>query len=187
MAISVCDMPQSRSVLIRAVVSLMRVLYAMSHSLSMPNRIIRTCIVSAMKPNELLAALLIKEGLSVNRLATKVGRPGLQSQIQKFKTGGVVEPGRSTVEPLAAYFGIPSDAFYKAKVATAIAKERGLPQPPPEATLPAERGRKRRAVGDELEQIAARLVVMSQADREKLLRLVDNGLVKPRKQIVNGA
>lgn len=130
--ISICDMPRSRRHLIRSVVSLMHPVYAMSNSLSMPHRIIRRCIVTPVKPYQLIAQLVVdsklggRPGLGSLPLAKKIGRPERQSQIYKFLNGAVDEPARSTVEPVADFFGIPVDAFYNESVAINVARARGM-------------------------------------------------------------
>jgi hypothetical protein len=79
-----------------------------------------------MKPYQLIAALMAREGLGALPLAKKIKKPNLQPQIHRFMHGEVESPSRSTAAPIAEYFGIPVDAIYEEKIATAIAAERGL-------------------------------------------------------------
>jgi len=96
----------------------------------MPYRIIRSCIVMDVKPHELIAALMAKEGGSLP-LARKMGKPKLQPSLHRFAAGGVDSPAMTTAKPLAAYFKLPLDAIYDEKTATQIAKERGVVALPP--------------------------------------------------------
>lgn len=111
----------------------MPTVYAFSHSMSMPHRMICLGTVSTMKPHQLIAALMLGEGLNPSSLARKIKRPELQPTIHRFVHGKTADPDRSTAEPLAAYFRVPTDAIYSEKVASLIAKERGLQA----VTLPA--------------------------------------------------
>lgn len=105
----------------------------------MPHHIIRACIVRRVKPYQLIAALMHAEGLGSLPFAKKLGKPGLQSQIHRFVNGGVDEPANSTAQPIAAYFKLPLEAMYQEKVATAIARERGITELPPAPPAPARK------------------------------------------------
>jgi hypothetical protein len=171
-AISDCDRPLARSLWIRSVVSLMPQLYAMSHSMSMPRRIIRGCIVSAVKPYQLIAALMAREGLGPLPLARRIGKEKLQPQFHRFSKGEVANPKRTTAAPLAEYFGLPIDAIYDEKLATAIAKERGIVALPP--AEPAERKRTSRPSGpsDEAMKIARLYDKLDDFERQRFRLLM---------------
>lgn len=65
---------------------------------------------------------------NANSLAAKLkGRPS-QPQIHKFLTGTAKEPRRPTLEPLAAHFGVPVEAFYDPAAAARAAAALGLPE-----------------------------------------------------------
>ena len=104
----------------------------------MPQCIIRHGIFARVKPYELIAALMAREGLGPLPLAKKMGRPKLQPQIHRFVNGDVASPARTTAEPLAAYFKIPTEAIYTEQAATAVARERDI-----SAVLPTASARKR--------------------------------------------
>lgn len=106
----------------------------MSHSVSMPHRIIPPCIVLAVKPYQLLAALMHEKGLGSLPLARALGRPALQAPIHRFMRGNVAAPEPSTARPIAAYFDLPLEALYDEKVASRIARERGLTILPEESS-----------------------------------------------------
>ena len=61
--------------------------------------------------------LMAAEGLNPNSLAAATRGKTKQPQIHRFITGASLEPKRSTLEPVAAYFGIPVDAFFDARAA----------------------------------------------------------------------
>jgi transcriptional regulator with XRE-family HTH domain len=122
-----------------------------------------------MKPHELIAALMKKEGLGPLPLARKLGNAGLQPQIHRFWRGEVPEPKNSTAAPLAKYFNIPLEAIYDEKVATLVAKERGLSVVP----LPAPRAAKAKqaAATGELDEasllMARRFAKLGPAERAR--------------------
>lgn len=102
----------------------------------MSQHIIALGIVRPVKPYQLIAALMHREGTGPYPLSKKLGIPSLQGQIHRYSKGDVKQPAPSTVSPLAKHFGLPLEAFYDEKVATAIAKERGitaLPERAPKA------------------------------------------------------
>jgi hypothetical protein len=106
-----------------------------------------------MKPHELIAALMAREGLGALPLAKKMGKPKLQPQIHRFIHGEVAEPARSTAAPLAAYFQIPIEAVYEEKTATLVANELKLtvlPVPPPAP-------RRRAAQSKEVKELLAKI------------------------------
>lgn len=65
-----------------------------------------------------------KRGLNPNSLAKASGAK--QPQIHRFLTGVSREPRRSTLEPVAAYFGIPVEALFSEGAALDAATELGL-------------------------------------------------------------
>jgi hypothetical protein len=140
-------------------------LYAMSHNLSMPHRIIQPCIVAGVKPYQLVAALMAEENIGPSPLAKKIGKPKLQPQLHRFINGEVGEPRRSTMEPVAKYFKLPIEALYDEKLASAIAKERGVTALPPgekKQRRPREQlsGNPPAVAGDELAARIAHLLQM---------------------------
>jgi hypothetical protein len=99
----------------------------------MSNHIIDARIVRAvMKAHELIYALMVKEGKNPTSLAKALKRPGLQGQLHRFFQGQVARPEYGTAELLTKRYHLPLEAMYDAKVATAIAKDRGIkPEPIP--------------------------------------------------------
>ena len=80
----------------------------------------------SMKPFELIAALMQREGLGPLPLAKKIGKAKLQPQIHRFSRGEVANPDRTTAVPIAEYFHIPVEAIYDERVATKVARELGI-------------------------------------------------------------
>ncbi len=157
-----------------SVVSLTPTVYAASHSLSMPYRIIRPCIVDKVKPYELIAALMHREDLGALPFAKKIGKPKLQPQIHRFIKGGVKEPARTTAAPLAAYFHLPIDAIYDEKVATAEAKRLGISALPTQLaqSKPKAAGKAKTAPFDsDVMAFAALVQKLSPRERSKLKML----------------
>lgn len=89
-------------------------------------------IVGCMKPHQLIHALMIDKGLdaSASKLAHRLRRPKMQPSIHRFLYGEVSNPAHKTAKPIADFFGIPVDALYDDRLATSIAHERGLKEPP---------------------------------------------------------
>jgi DNA-binding XRE family transcriptional regulator len=79
-----------------------------------------------MKPFELVAALMHREGLGPLPLAKKIGKAKLQPQIHRFSRGEVANPDRTTAVPIAEYFNIPVEAIYDERIATEVARELGI-------------------------------------------------------------
>ena len=79
-----------------------------------------------VKPYELIAALMAREGIGALPLAKKIGRPELQPAIYRFSKGQVENPEPTTALPLASYFEIPMEAIYDERVATGVARGLGL-------------------------------------------------------------
>jgi hypothetical protein len=140
--------------------------------MSMPRRIIRGCIVPAVKPYQLIAALMARAKLGSLPLAKRMNRPELQSQIYRFSHGDVASPERTTAAPLAEFFGLPIDAIYDEKLATAIAKERGIVAMPP--AEPAARKRTSRPSGpsDEAMKIARLYDKLDDVERQRFRLLM---------------
>lgn len=157
-----------------SVVSLTQPVYALSHNLSMPYRIIPSCIVNAMKPFELIAALMHQQGLGALPLAKKMGKEKLQPQIHRFVKGEVKEPARTTAAPLAEYFKLPIDAIYDEKVATAEAKRLGI-KPLPPGLVPAPSAKAAKSVkapfDPDVMEFARMVQKLSPTERRKLKML----------------
>ena len=73
-----------------------------------------------MPKNELLQWLLDRDGLNTNSLSAAVKGASTQSQIHRFLHGVAKEPKRSTLAPIAEFFGVPLDAFYYPEVAESV-------------------------------------------------------------------
>ncbi len=67
-----------------------------------------------MKPKDVLQELLDRTGENPNSLAKKTGVA--QSTIQRLLANDTKEPRRSTLEPIARYYGFPVDAFFQGAV-----------------------------------------------------------------------
>lgn len=80
-----------------------------------------------MNPRDLLQKLMDKHGLNPNSLSRKTHGKTKQPQIYRFLNGEAKEPKRSTLEPVAAFFGIEVDALFDRRVAEATAR-RLLPE-----------------------------------------------------------
>ena len=85
---------------------------------------------------------MAKAGENPHSLAAAVDRPKLQGQIWRFLEGQTREPRQSTLEPIAAHYDVPVEAFRDRKQARAQAIRLGLPiadiaaEPTPDAYLP---------------------------------------------------
>lgn len=79
-----------------------------------------------MEPRELLQALMERDKENSHSLAKKLGGKPSQPQIFKFLKGVAKEPRRATLEPLAAHYGIPVEAFYDQDIAEQAAVTLGL-------------------------------------------------------------
>lgn len=125
-----------------------------------------------MKPHELFAALMHLEGGSLP-LARKMGDPGIQSKLYKFAAGSVAEPSRATAQAIAAYFKLPVDAIYDTKLATSIARERGITALAPEVLAAREKPRLVKSQeAKEIEKIAHEYRRMNAAERRHILQLM---------------
>lgn len=109
----------------------------MHHRISSPGTFV------GMKPFELVRGLMLQADLGPLPLAKKLNKPQLQPQIHRFINGDVAEPRRATALPIAEFFGIPVEALYDEKIATKIARERDIPDPPP---VPLKRRRKAESI-----------------------------------------
>jgi hypothetical protein len=79
-----------------------------------------------MNPRELLRALMDSAGLNPNSLSNATRGRTRQPQIHRFLTGEAKEPKRSTLLPVAEYFGIPVEALFSADEARKVAEAKGL-------------------------------------------------------------
>lgn len=104
-------------------VSLTAPIYAMSHSMSMPCRMMHTCIVGRVKPYELIRRLVNDAG-GPTRVARQMRRPTFQGTLHKIVNGKVRAPERPSAELIADYFKIPVEAVYDGEVAGRVAQER---------------------------------------------------------------
>lgn len=111
--------PARRRRLINSEVGLMHSVYAMSHSKSMPHRIMRTCIVLRMDPHRLIARLVQDAGGALP-VAKAMGKPTFQGTLHKICAGGVASPKRDSAQRIADHFKIPVDALYDPQVADAV-------------------------------------------------------------------
>ena len=105
---------------------LMPASYAKSNALRNAISIYSLMHSSGMNGRELLQLLLAKRGLTANALAKALKGGTTQPQISKFLTGVAAEPRRSTLAPVAVYFGVPIDAFYDDSLAERVALQLGL-------------------------------------------------------------
>lgn len=87
-----------------------------------------------MEPHELVQKLFEarKDIKSVSALARAIHNQGFQGTLHKFLAGRTSSPDQTTAARIAKFFNIPIEAIYDAKVATRVARERGL--------LPGEEG-----------------------------------------------
>lgn len=112
----------------------------------MPWRIIRPCIVLGMKPRELVYALMVELGLNPSSLSRKMKSGNKQPLIHRYLQGKVERPDAATAMPMARVLGIPLEAIYEEKQASAYAKAHGIHAIPiPEAK---KREKKDAAVDD---------------------------------------
>lgn len=133
----------------------------------MSQRIICSCIVPGVKPYQLIAGLMAAQGLGPHPLAHRMKRPELQPPIHRFTNGDVKNPKVTTAQPLADYFRLPLEALYDEKVATRIAAERGIKEPP--ARSP-RRPRKPESGG--AAELAEKFAAMSPDAQREALRLI---------------
>jgi hypothetical protein len=138
----------------------------------MPHRIIQPCIVRAVKPYQLVAALMAREGLGPLPLAKKMGHVRLQPQIHRFSKGEVAEPAPSTAKPLAAYFKLPLEAMYDEKVATAVARERGITELPAQLPAAKKRAAKQQPFDEDTMRFAAAYQKLNPEERHRLRLLL---------------
>lgn len=79
-----------------------------------------------MDGKQLLNALMERAGTNPHQLGKLLGNSSLQSQLQRFLSGATASPRWSTLEPVAAHFGVGVQAFFDNDLAAAVAIERGL-------------------------------------------------------------
>jgi len=84
---------------------------------------------------------MYRDGITTSALAREVKRPKLQPQIHRLRAGKVKNPRYSTIEPLAAHWGVPVEAFWDEAVATKVAKQLALKPAPPAAPDTKRKGR----------------------------------------------
>lgn len=89
----------------------------MSHKQAMPRRIIRPCIVSGVKPHELIDRLVRRDGGAL-AVAKAMGKAGFQPTLHKFCAGLVAEPSHITAKRIADHYKLPVEAIYSERVAT---------------------------------------------------------------------
>ena len=65
-----------------------------------------------MDPREFLRLLMDRRGENPHALAAAVKNATKQPQIHKFLAGIAKEPRRTTLQPVADYYGVSVDAFY---------------------------------------------------------------------------
>jgi hypothetical protein len=80
-------------------------------------------IVPSVEPHELVDRLVTAEGGPM-KVARKMGKPKLQPTLHKFCAGQVRTPKFPTAQAIARHFGLPVEALYDAKAATAAAAAR---------------------------------------------------------------
>lgn len=74
----------------------------------------------------LLGMLMSAKGLNPNSLAKALDNATSQPQIHKFVSGVSKEPKRSTLQPVADYFGVPLDAFFSFEEGQKVALAHGF-------------------------------------------------------------
>ena len=78
---------------------------------------------SVMEPRHLYQMLLASKNLTTNGLAEKLGGAVEQSQLNRFETGKTKEPRRTTLQPVADFFGLPVEVFYSEDLAESVAQK----------------------------------------------------------------
>lgn len=91
-----------------------------------------------MKPKDVLQELLDRTGENPNSLAKKTGVA--QSTIQRLLANDTKEPRRSTLEPIAKYYGFPVDAFFQGPGAPILRKPDDAAHEPGVHRLPEDQG-----------------------------------------------
>lgn len=91
--------------------------------MSMPCRIIRSCIVQSVKWHELIARLVKEAGGSLP-VAKAMRAESFQGTLHKIAAGRVEQPSRASAERIANHFRIPVDALYDDAVASSVFAER---------------------------------------------------------------
>lgn len=82
-----------------------------------------------MEPRLFLQALMNRGGDNPHSLANRLGQKTKQPQLFRFLSGVAKEPRRSTLEPVAAFYGVSVEAFYDPELADTAMKnlEAGMP------------------------------------------------------------
>lgn len=126
----------------------------------MHHHIISAGTFAGMKPYELVRGLMAQRGIKGSlQLAKEAKAPLKQPALHRWLADQVGEPKRSTLEPVAKLFSLPIEALYDEKAATRVARERGIPDPPPVVV----KTRPRKARGGEIDPTALELAERIQA------------------------
>ena len=70
-----------------------------------------------MEPRLFLQALMTRAGDNPHSLANRLGQKTKQPQLFRFLSGVAKEPRRSTLEPVAAFYGVSVETFYDPELA----------------------------------------------------------------------
>jgi hypothetical protein len=79
-----------------------------------------------MDPKDLVRRLIDAQGETPNSVVHLTRPPMQQSTLHRYLKSNTGETRRKSLAPLAAYFGVPIEAFYDPRVADQVAKEKGL-------------------------------------------------------------
>lgn len=112
-----------------------------------------------MEGPDLLRALMDRDGLNSNSLATRLRNKSMQSHVYRYLKGVAKEPKRETLRPIADHFGVPLAAFYDPVLAEQIAVERGLAGGSPAIKAPTPPQDTR----PEVEQLASAIELITKA------------------------
>jgi hypothetical protein len=126
-----------------------------------------------MKSHELIRALVEQGGGSLP-VAKAMHAPNFQGTLHKICAGRVDSPSHASAERIAKHFKIPLEAIYDDKVATAIARDRGMVsgtpggakvsvEAAPPSVDPGMDGQIAKCIGD----LASALDGLSDEDRER--------------------
>lgn len=140
-------------------------MYVHAHKLSrMHHHINAAGTLARMKPYQLILGLMAQKGIAgALPLAKAANVPKKQPQVHRWLNGEVAEPKRATVEPIAKYFEVPVEAMYDEREATRIARDRGIPDPPPTVE---KRPRSRRA--SPVDELIKQVELLTKSERERL-------------------
>lgn len=119
---------ESRAVLrssrIKLVVALMPTSYTLAHRERKSPSNYPGVHSLKMDPRKLMQDLMDAQGLNTNSLAAATKNKTRQPQIYRFLDGTSKEPKRSTLVPVACFFGVPVEAFFDPKVADDVYREK---------------------------------------------------------------